>query len=414
MANILEKLWGIGKKTAQKLFALNIKTIDQFRAINLDELSKKIHVRKHYLEISQSIANVVDSDFLGKVTWRNFTIAEKIWGVGRDMGILLYSLGVKDIKDITEDLVLGFPVMQNMFSNKLEKIKSQTQLALIVGLTQKNAFKLVKAGVPSLKILSNSKLSFLKTILSKSSNQEIENYIEISSKLSEANILNYEKAGNLVLAKKIKGIGPEIGALLFVLGMDTPESFISNINVGIRDRYLPWIPDPILERLIRAAAEFVPKNDEGLIEIELIGRKVPLTTSEVVLSSFHIRHVIIWIECGWEATQVSESHYPVEDNDINAYIRDAFRHCYWNCIMVRRFSVVNPATALSIAKSFADAHEDYPKNPANHIEMDLHNNEVGRKLAMKIENRNKPCEALVVEAITQGKLITELPELPEE
>jgi len=90
--------------------------------------------------------------------------------------------------------------MQEMFSNKLKKIKYQTQLALIAGLTQKNAFKLVKADIISLKTLSNSKPSHLKSILSNTSNQEIANYIEIASKLVTANILNYQKAGDLILA----------------------------------------------------------------------------------------------------------------------------------------------------------------------------------------------------------------------
>ena len=55
---------------------------------------------------------------------------------------------------------------------------------------------------------------------------------------------------------------------------------------------------------------------------------------------------------------------------------DAFRHAYWNALMVKAYGEV-------LAKEFADAHEKNPKQPAKEKTMDLHNNSVGRSIGMR-------------------------------
>lgn len=55
---------------------------------------------------------------------------------------------------------------------------------------------------------------------------------------------------------------------------------------------------------------------------------------------------------------------------------DAFRHAYWNALMVK-------ANGEVLAKEFADAHEKNPKQPAKEKTMDLHNNSVGRSIGMR-------------------------------
>ena len=49
---------------------------------------------------------------------------------------------------------------------------------------------------------------------------------------------------------------------------------------------------------------------------------------------------------------------------------DAFRHCYWSSLISRDAGVL-------AALSFTTAHEDFPANPADEKDMDLHNNSVG-------------------------------------
>jgi len=52
---------------------------------------------------------------------------------------------------------------------------------------------------------------------------------------------------------------------------------------------------------------------------------------------------------------------------------DAFRHCYWNALMVK-------AVDAKLAKEFTDAHEERPGQPTREKKMDLHNNAVGREI----------------------------------
>ncbi|MEQ9504120.1 MAG: hypothetical protein RIT81_45115 [Deltaproteobacteria bacterium] len=83
---------------------------------------------------------------------------------------------------------------------------------------------------------------------------------------------------------------------------------------------------------------------------------------------------------------------------------DAFRHTYWNAIMTRR---VGP----EIAEKFATAHETGSGNPPAHQTMDLHNNAVGRRIA--IDNPDASEAALfdlVMQAHRRGELLTSLPE----
>ena len=58
------------------------------------------------------------------------------------------------------------------------------------------------------------------------------------------------------------------------------------------------------------------------------------------------------------------------------------------------------------AKEFADAHEDVANNPSKHLEMDLHNNALGRRIAVE----NKGCgydvfAEKILEAIANGEAV---------
>ncbi len=75
---------------------------------------------------------------------------------------------------------------------------------------------------------------------------------------------------------------------------------------------------------------------------------------------------------------------------------DAWRHCYWNCLMTR--SVGKPC-----AKRVADNHEDCGDRygqPATERLMDEHNNHKGRKLASK----QGSCADLCKDALDNGDL----------
>ncbi|MCP2256630.1 hypothetical protein LX15_000313 [Streptoalloteichus tenebrarius] len=78
---------------------------------------------------------------------------------------------------------------------------------------------------------------------------------------------------------------------------------------------------------------------------------------------------------------------------------DAFRHAYWNALLTRRFGV-------EWAEQYCTAHERNPKNTGGSEAMDLHNNEVGRRIALAHPDAD-PDElaALVEKAVRAGDTV---------
>lgn len=88
--------------------------------------------------------------------------------------------------------------------------------------------------------------------------------------------------------------------------------------------------------------------------------------------------------------------------------QDAFRHAYWNALNARDIGAGE-------AEPFATIHETGMTNPANDpnspeydpvaIQMDLHNNEIGRRIgALNPEATNEELAALVMQALANGEL----------
>lgn len=78
---------------------------------------------------------------------------------------------------------------------------------------------------------------------------------------------------------------------------------------------------------------------------------------------------------------------------------DAYRHALWNARMTRAFG-------QSWAAEYATAHEMVPGNPAAREAMDLHNNEVGRRIAVQNPHASDAdLQALVRAAVERGDLV---------
>jgi hypothetical protein len=123
-----------------------------------------------------------------------------------------------------------------------------------------------------------------------------------------------------------------------------------------------------------------------------------LTPAEV---RFIIRHPFVardFQSAANKALAEAQSRFPADQ--LHNGQGDAFRHAYWNALMTR-------AHGSSLAKEFADAHETNPNQPANEKEMDLHNNEVGRQIAVQNPNATDAQLAeLVMQALREGRLRT--------
>lgn len=450
----LEKLWGIGEKTAKSLISEGISSIEEVAEIKVEEISKKLGVRKDYLTIAKAEAEKLSTEFVQSVKSSTFRIVRKIHGVGLDFGLLLYAYGVKDIESVTPKLKIKFPALEDYLAKLLERTKSQVQLALICGLTSKQARNLVvKGDVTSLEDFSQRTDSELQSLLDGVSLQKIEAWKQLASGLVENNILDYKKAGSLPLAKKVRGIGPEIGATLYVLGITTPEELAIKMHHGIRDEYFPWVSNSEYKNWIEQVVPAYKKLpvSQRTIGVEPTAPAIDwkswespddwatewsdeywclrrLTYAEVwCMDRFGAGIIAAWTSCsgigflaGFVDTILVPSGESYKGRTYKQWAEDAFTHTYWNCCMVRGFAILDElakplglwdgTTAEEKAKMFADAHELFPNNPADQKAMDYHNNQLGRDLAVRPEEilgpglwGIVPCEIMVCDALNRGK-----------
>jgi hypothetical protein len=73
-----------------------------------------------------------------------------------------------------------------------------------------------------------------------------------------------------------------------------------------------------------------------------------------------------------DAFDSADQRFPSEDKNDDQ--NDAFRHAYWNALMVKEYGA-------EWAEDYATAHEQLAGNPGPREAMDLYNNEVGRNIA---------------------------------
>lgn len=78
---------------------------------------------------------------------------------------------------------------------------------------------------------------------------------------------------------------------------------------------------------------------------------------------------------------------------------DAFRHAYWNALLTQRFDE-------GWTSDFTTAHERRPDNLPHAEAMDLHNNEVGRRIAREHPDADPEELAVLVEqAVRNGEAV---------
>lgn len=100
-----------------------------------------------------------------------------------------------------------------------------------------------------------------------------------------------------------------------------------------------------------------------------------------------------------EARKITEEYiekYYGMEYDIDGTQVNAFRYAMWNAIMT-------DSIGAEKAAKFANAHEQTPNNPIEHKQMDLHNNELGRSIAIQYEGQGYDVFAQkIIEAINNG------------
>lgn len=141
------------------------------------------------------------------------------------------------------------------------------------------------------------------------------------------------------------------------------------------------VVNPILQRL----GKDVPSSKWTVEELELFSRLNPAQMYE-------------WYQIQQDSYVVSEQNYSGIDHTTHSHV-DAFRHTYWNARMTQE-------VGEEWAEGFATSHEQRPGNDRQSEAMDLHNNELGRRIA--VENPGASPEELsrlVGEAVSDGEAI---------
>ncbi|MBO0608732.1 DUF6973 domain-containing protein [Myceligenerans salitolerans] len=97
-----------------------------------------------------------------------------------------------------------------------------------------------------------------------------------------------------------------------------------------------------------------------------------------------------------DALHVAESRY---DEGLTDGHGDAFRHAYWNALMTQRFGE-------EWVSEFATAHERGPTSHPVPVAMDLHNNEIGREIALRNPDAGpEELADIVQQAVTDGDMV---------
>jgi peptidoglycan hydrolase-like protein with peptidoglycan-binding domain len=97
-----------------------------------------------------------------------------------------------------------------------------------------------------------------------------------------------------------------------------------------------------------------------------------------------------------EALQAAQNEYGKENSSLGDGEGDAFRHALWSYKMTKELGE-------GAAKRVGDSHERNDRPDGERL-MDLLNNEVGRRLAADPNNKGRPDEEVIREAIRNGQL----------
>lgn len=122
-----------------------------------------------------------------------------------------------------------------------------------------------------------------------------------------------------------------------------------------------------------------------------------LTPAEKRFIRAHLSESIDFWYASSDAAEVTTETFSGDDGKDGAR-GNAFLHAFWNALMVAQHGV-------SLAEEYANAHENR-QDDQRHINMDLHNNRIGREVAASnpyTKNPNHLAE-LVMEALNQGRL----------
>jgi hypothetical protein len=168
------------------------------------------------------------------------------------------------------------------------------------------------------------------------------------------------------------------------------DDILKNYQVADEDAAIKvsdWLPRWALACLPKSVRDMELRKSEALLLAEL----GPLDA----VDAFRIKD---------HAEKMCALRFPPPDGITGDNHTDAFRHAYWNAMMTQRFGE-------EWTRKFTTAHERKPGYPAAQEAMDLHNNEIGRRIALDNPSASPDELALIVEnAVKNGDTVVVRPD----
>lgn len=137
--------------------------------------------------------------------------------------------------------------------------------------------------------------------------------------------------------------------------------------------------------------------------LDIVGSLANLTPAQNEFVDEHPEVALDFLIAGQSAESATMRRFGRSGNNDES---DAFRHGLWNAFMAFDHGA-------SLAEQFATAHEQIPNNPTASMNMDLHNNQVGRELGVDWNTRGNSRSSLgdeVNDALKEGRLQVISPE----
>ncbi|GIH07752.1 hypothetical protein Rhe02_58190 [Rhizocola hellebori] len=177
---------------------------------------------------------------------------------------------------------------------------------------------------------------------------------------------------------------------------------------GLREDVREAASDPFSRRPVGALDYFQvmadPNPGEAFAsERSLLGLGGSMTNSEgAILTELSADQLISFYQLRGEAFTVSQQNFPplmhghTAGNDDHT---DAYRHAYWNARMTQLYGA-------DFTERYATAHETGANNPGPREAMDLHNNQIGRQIAIDHPHAS-PAElqTLIRQAVDRGDTV---------
>lgn len=133
-------------------------------------------------------------------------------------------------------------------------------------------------------------------------------------------------------------------------------------------------------------------------------------SEQKLLTDLSAKDKAMWMLTANQAWQACRERYPVNeqaDGHVEGELEghaDAFRHAYWNALMVKRFGP-EQAEKMATYHEYTPEAPDKPNAPTSEA-MDLHNNQLGRNIAKANPNASEEELAdLIAAAVKEGQTL---------